>query len=89
MRKHVASHRERAWAVEGSNGAGRPFGAAAAGRRRTRGRRPGEALRGLGRWTPGTTARPTPTTRTPSRCVPRLRCWPKICCGCWSTDAPN
>ncbi len=25
MRKHVASYRERVWAVEGSNGAGRPL----------------------------------------------------------------
>ena len=45
-------------------------GAAAAGRRRARGRRAGEARRpGRGCSTPGTTARPTPTTRTRSRSV--------------------
>lgn len=26
MRKHVAGYRDRTWAVEGSNGAGRPLG---------------------------------------------------------------
>ena len=25
MRKHVAEYRDRTWAVEGTNGAGRPF----------------------------------------------------------------
>ena len=31
MRKHVASYPDRVWAVEGSNGAGRPLAQAAAG----------------------------------------------------------
>ena len=33
MRKHVAGYRERTWAVEGSNGAGRPLAQRSAGRR--------------------------------------------------------
>ena len=33
MRKHVGGYRDRTWAVEGSNGAGPPVGAAPGGRR--------------------------------------------------------
>ena len=62
-------HRERTWAVEGSNGAGRPVGAAAAGRRRARRGRPG----GAARRGPGVAAgrNPGPTRRRARRPVRR------------------
>ena len=97
MRKHVASYRERVWAVEGSNGAGRPL----AQRLLADGEHvvdvPAKLSARAGRSTPVTTARPTPTTRTPSRwsrCAPRrFGCWPTTCssrrCGCWSTGGPS
>src|SRR6187549_1524993 len=45
MRKHVASFRERVWAVEGSNGAGRPLAQRLLADGELRGRCAGEAVR--------------------------------------------
>ena len=75
MRRQVA-----AWPAAGVGGRGQQrrraaAGAAAAGRRRARASTcPRSCQRGPGCSTPGTTARPTPTTRTrsrSSRCAPR------------------
>ena len=97
MRKHVAAYRERVWAVEGSNGAGRPLAQRLlADGEQSSMSRPSSA-REPERSTPGTTARPTPTTHTrsrSSRCAPktyessRTRCSSRPC-GCWSTDAKS
>ena len=73
MRKTVARWSERVWAVEGSNGAGRPL----AQRLLADGAHvvdvPAKLSARAGCSTPATTARPTPTTRTRSRwsrCAP-------------------
>ena len=68
---YVAFWPERVWAVEGSNGVGRPLAQrllAEAGARRRRARR--SSPPGSGCSTPATTARPMPTTRTRSRWSP-------------------
>ena len=67
MRKHVAAYPERTWAVEGSNGAGRPL----AQRLLADGEHvvdvPAKLSARARLFDTGTTARPTPTTRTPWR----------------------
>ena len=93
MRKRVAAWPERTWAVEGSNGAGRPL----AQRLLADGERvvdvPAKLSAGCGCSTPAITARPTPTMPTPWR---SLRSGPAACgccpmtsslrrCGCWWT----
>ena len=96
MRSQVASYPDRVWAVEGSNGAGRPL----AQRLLADGEQvvdvPAKlSARARELDTPATTARPTPTTRTPSRwsrCAPRVfGCWPTTRSsrrsGCWPIGA--
>ena len=97
MRQHVASYPERTWAVEGSNGAGRPL----AQRLLADGEHvvdvPAKLSARTRARTPVTTARPTRTTPTPSRSsrsAPRsCGCWPTTRssrrCGCSSTAAPS
>jgi hypothetical protein len=98
MRKHVAAYR---------SGCGRSRAATAPGGHWRSGCWPTASTSwtcpaklscpGAGCSTPGTTARPTPTTRTPwpwSRCAPRrCGCWPTTVssrrCGCWWTAATS
>ncbi len=94
MRAYARSWPARVWAVEGANGAGRPL-AQRLLEERTSSTSQRSWLLGSGFSTPGTTARPTPLTRTPSR---SSRSAPKdfeSCrstvtsrrCGCWSAAA--
>ena len=93
MRSQVAGWSERAWSVEGSNGAGRPL----AQRLLADGEHvvdvPAKLSARARSSTPATTARRTLMMRTPwpwSRCAPpAFGCCPMTprwrCCGCWPT----
>ena len=95
MRTYARAWPDRVWAVEGANGVGRPL----AQRLLEAGERvvdvPAKLAARVRLFDTGTTARPTPSTRTRSR---RSRCArrPFGCCrstascrrcGCWSTAA--
>ena len=95
MRSYAKTWPERVWAVEGANGVGRPLARRLleAGERSSMSRR--SLPLGSGCSTPGTTARATHATRTPSR---SSRCAPTLCgccrslgsskpCGCSPTAA--
>ena len=66
MRKHVSSYPDRVWAVEGSNGTGRPWRSGCSPTASTWSTSRPSCRPGRGCSTRATTARPTPTTRTPS-----------------------
>ena len=97
MRKHVAPYRERVWAVEGSNGAGRPL----AQRLLADGEHvvdvPAKLSARARALDSGHNRKPTPTTRTPwpsSRSAPpAFECWPTTSTlrrfGCCLTAAPS
>ena len=82
MRKYTGAWPGRVWAVEGSNGAGRPLAQRLLESRSSTS--PRSWRRGCGCSTPATTARQTRTTLTRS---PRSRSAPRPCASCSSTGS--